>query len=43
MRVKCKVYAERKIRLLNKRRKLNKHLRNNPNDKDAVNALKLAA
>ena len=36
---KCQTYKSRLIRLVNKRRKVNKHLKNNPNDKDAVKSI----
>lgn len=39
---KCDFYKVRNVRLKNKVRKLEKHLRVNPNDEVATNALKKA-
>ena len=39
---KCLFYKQRNVRLTNKRRKLEKHLKVNPNDVVATNALKKA-
>ena len=39
---KCQFYKTRNIRIVNKRRKLEKHLKTNPTDNVAINALKKA-
>ena len=43
MKLKCKAYRDSATRIVNKKRRLTKHLKNNPEDKDALNALKNAA
>lgn len=42
MKLKCKAYRDRGIREINRKRKLNKHLVNHPNDLNAITALKAA-
>lgn len=36
---KCQFYKDRNVRLTNKRRKVNKHLKTNPNDKVALKSI----
>ena len=36
---KCSTYKARNVRLTNKRRKVAKHLKTNPNDNDAKNSI----
>lgn len=42
-KLKGKAYRDANVRVKNKKRKLNKHIKFNANDKDAVAALKLVA
>lgn len=42
-KVKCKAYRDSKIRIINKKRRLNKHIKLNPQDQDAARALKALA
>ena len=42
-KLKAKAYRDSKTREYNKKRRLNKHLKLNPTDKDATSALKAVA